>query len=143
MREAVRPTVMVAHSDDDTRHLLRFWLETEGYSVVEAADGQAAVELACVRRPELLLMSDRMSKVGGLEAARRIRRQVKERVFPIVALSSYPTEEAQAAAVNAGCDSFVSQPVDFDFLSELLRRLLHGTACGHRASGLSAHAEIS
>jgi CheY-like chemotaxis protein len=42
MREAERPTVLVAHYDEDTRSLLRFWLEAEGYCVTEAADGQEA-----------------------------------------------------------------------------------------------------
>lgn len=128
MPDSGRPTVMVAHNDEDTRHLLRFWLEAEGYSVVEAADGQAAVELTRGHCPDLILMSERMPNLGGLDAARHIRRHSEECVFPIVALSSYPTAEARAAAVNAGCDSFVPQPVDFDFLGELLGRLLREAA---------------
>ena len=126
MLEAGRPTVMVAHNHEDTRSLLRFWLESEGYDVVEAADGQEAVELTRVQCPDLLLMSERMPKLGGLEATRRIRQQGEECVFKILVLSSYPTPEAHAAAVNAGCDSFIPQPVDFALLGELLGRLLHG-----------------
>jgi CheY-like chemotaxis protein len=132
MREAGRPTVMVAHHDGDTRFLLRLWLEAEGYSVVEAADGEEAVEPTRGQRPDLILMSERMSKLGGLEAVRRIRQQGKECAFPIVALSSYPTADMHAAAISAGCDSFVSQPVDFDLLGEILGRLLHGAAGGSR-----------
>jgi two-component system, OmpR family, phosphate regulon response regulator PhoB len=132
MREAGRPTVMVAHNDEDTRSLLRFWLEAEGYSVVVAADGQEAVELTGGKCPDLILMSERMPKLGGLEAARRIRWQGEEYVFPIVAMSAYPTAAAQAAAINAGCDSFIPQPVDFDLLGDLLSRLLRGAAGGRR-----------
>lgn len=138
MLEAGRPTVMVAHNDDDTRYLLRFWLEGNGYSVVEAADGQAAVELTRSRCPELILMSERMPKLGGLEAARRIRQQSVECAFLIVALSSYPTAEAQAAAINAGCDLFIPQPLDFDRLGELLARLLQNAAGGRRAAAEAA-----
>ena len=140
MREPARPTVMVAHYDEDTRSLLRFWLEAEGYSVVEAADGQEAVELTRGKCPNLILMSDRMPKLGGFEATRRIRRHGKEGVFPIVAMSTYPTTEAQAAAITAGCDSFIPQPVDFDLLGALLSRLLHGAAGGRREA---AHAGIA
>jgi two-component system cell cycle response regulator DivK len=107
MRKAGRPTVMVAHHDEDSRYLLRFWLEHEGYDVVEAADGQAAVELTRGRCPDLILMAERMPRLGGSEAARRIRQHSVECVYPIVALSSYPTAETRAAAVNAGCDSFI------------------------------------
>jgi CheY-like chemotaxis protein len=124
MRKVRRPTVMVANNDEDMRSLLRFWLEGEGYSVVEAADGQEAVELTCGQCPDLLLMSERMPRLGGLDAARRIRLNRKDCAFPIVAMSSYPTLEAHAEAINAGCDSFISQPVDFDLLGALLSRLL-------------------
>ena len=139
MLEARRLTVMVANSDADTRSMLKFWLEAEGYSVVEAADGQEAVELTRGKCPDLILMSERMPKLGGFEAARRIRRQGKECVFPIVAMSTYPTPEAQAAAVAAGCDSFVPQPVGFALLGDLLSRLLHGAAGSHREA---AHAAL-
>jgi CheY-like chemotaxis protein len=137
MLKARRPTVMVASNDEDTRSLLRFWLEGEGYSVVEAADGQEAVELTLGECPDLILISDRLPKLGGLEATRRIRRhdQDKECVSPIVAMSSYPTAEARTAALNAGCDSFIPQPVDFDLLGALLSRLLQGAAgVGRRAA---------
>lgn len=134
MREAGRPTVMVAHNDEDTRSLLRFWLENEGYDVVEAADGQEAVELTRSRSIDLILMSERMPKLGGLEAMRRIRQQGEEHVFTILVLSAYPTTEARAAAVKAGCDSFIPQPVDFDLLGEILGRLPHGAAGARRAA---------
>lgn len=140
MREAGCATVMVAHNDVDTRSLLRLWLEAEGYSVVEAADGQEAVELTCGKCPDLILMSERMPKLGGLEATRRIREHCRGCVFPIVALSSYPTTEAHAAAVNAGCDSLIPQPVDFNLLGGLLSHLLHGAAGGRRTA---THAGIT
>lgn len=120
--------MMVAHSDEDTRCLLRFWLEYEGYDVVEAADGQEAVELTRGDCPDLILMSERMPTLGGLEATRRIRQQGEGCVFSILVLSSYPTTEARAAAVNAGCDLFIPQPVDFDLLGKILGRLLSGDA---------------
>lgn len=137
MLEAGRPTVMVAHNDEDTRSLLRFWLESEGYSVVEAADGEEAVELTRGKCPNLILMSERMPKLGGLEATRRIRRQSRECFFPIVAMSTYPTTEAQAAAITAGCDSFIPEPFGFDLLGDLLSRFLRGAAGGQREA---AHA---
>lgn len=116
---------MVAHNDEDTRSLLRFWLEAGGYSVVEAADGLEAVEMARGKCPDLILMSERMPKLGGLEAARRIRQHLNECVSPIVAMSAYPTPEARAAAVNAGCNLLITPPLDFDLLENILGRLLH------------------
>lgn len=124
MREAGRPTVLVADNNEDTRFLLRFWLEAEGYRVVEAASGQEAVELTCGKCPDLILMSERMPALGGVEATRRIREQCKQCILPIVCLSTYPTQEAQASALAGGCDSFVAEPLDFRSLGILLSSLL-------------------
>ena len=130
MHPAKHPTVMVADSYADTRFMLKYWLEAEGYGVVEAENGQQAVEITCGHCPDLILMSERMPVLDGLEAARRIRRLGQECVFPIVAMSSYPTVEARAAALAAGCDSFVAEPIDFDLLGNLLGHLLPGAAGG-------------
>ena len=128
MHPARHPTVLVADSYEDTRFLLKFWLEAEGYEVVEAGNGREAVELTRGGCPDLLLMSERMPVLDGLEAARRIRRRDEGCGCPIVALSTYPSEEARAAALAAGCDSFVAEPIDFDLLGSLLSHLLPGAA---------------
>ena len=135
MHPAKHPTVMVADSYEDTRFMLKFWLEAEGYEVVEAGNGQEAVELSCGRCPDLLLMSERMPVLDGLEAARRIRRRDKECGCTIVAMSSYPTKEARAAALAAGFDSFVAEPFDFDLLGNLLSHLLPGAAGRRQLEG--------
>ena len=128
MRERRRPTVMVAANNEDTRFLLRFWLEAEGYGVVEAADGVEAVELTCGKCPDLILMSERMPRLGGLEAIRRIREQVEQCVCPIVCMSTRPTQEARACALDGGCDSFIAEPLDFGNLGSLLGTLLPESA---------------
>lgn len=124
MREERRPTVMVADYHEDTRSLIRFWLEEEGYRVVEAADGREAVELARGERPDLILVSERMPTLGGLDVMRRIREQGQRYFFPIVCMSTYPTKEARADALAGGCDAFIAQPLDFRSLASLLSRLL-------------------
>ena len=131
MHPAKHPTVMVADNYEDTRFMLKYWLEAKGYEVVEAANGREAVELTRAQCPDLILMSERMPVLDGLEAARRIRERGKGCVFPIVTMSSYPTEEARAAAFAAGCDSFVAEPFDFDLLNNLLGHLLPAASGGH------------
>ena len=124
MQVVNRPTVMVADYSGDTRNLLKFWLEKEGCRVVEAENGQEAFDLTRRQCPDLILMSLRMPVLDGFEATRRIRRERQECVFPIVAMSTYPTKEVQASALAAGCSSCIAEPIDFDLLSTLLSRLL-------------------
>lgn len=123
------PTVMVADFSEDTRDVLKCWLKMKGCRVVEATDGLQAVELTLGKCPDLILMSMRMPVLGGLDATRRIREGSDGCVFPIVAMSTYPTKEAQDSALSAGCASFISQPFDFDILSNLLSSLLPESAC--------------
>lgn len=118
------PTVMVADYSDDTREVLKYWLEMNGCRVVEAMNGRQAIELTSIECPDLILMSLRMPLLGGLCATRRIRERRNTFNFPIVAMSTYPTKEALDSALAAGCDSFITQPIDFDVLSGVLSSLL-------------------
>jgi CheY-like chemotaxis protein len=118
------PTVMVADYSEDTRDVLKCWLEMKGCRVVEATNGRQAVEMTIVDCPDLILMSMRMPLLDGLDAMRRIRERGNSRVFPIVAMSTYPTKEAKASALAAGCALFIAQPIDFDVLSSVLCSLL-------------------
>jgi len=124
MHVANRPTVMVADYSEDTRELLRFWLEKEGWCVVEAVNGQEAIELTRGGCPDLILMSLRMPVRDGLDATRSIREHIAECKVPIIAMSACWTHEVEASALAAGCGSFVPQPIDFDYLSNLLSQLL-------------------
>lgn len=136
MNPAKHPTVMVAASHVDTRRLLKFWLEAEGYRVVEAADGREAFELTMGQCPDLIMMSMRMPVLDGLEAARRIRARGKECVFPIVAMSTFPTARERALALDAGCDEFVALPTPLRSLSKLVGDLLHGPPARQPVSGV-------
>jgi len=120
------PRVMVADHYDDTRSLLKFWLEAKGCRVVEALNGQEAVELIKKDCPDLVLMNLRMPVLDGLDATRRIRAQPEECNVPIAAISTYPTVKERDAALAAGCNWFISDPTDFDKLSDLLRTLQPG-----------------
>jgi CheY-like chemotaxis protein len=128
MLAANRPTVMVADYYDDTRELLKFWLEGEGCRVVEAVNGHEAIELTLVGCPDLIIMSLRLPIRDGLDAVRFIREQGRECDVPIIAMSTYPTQQEQDFALAAGCSSFIAQPIDFHYLTNLLGSLLHGAA---------------
>ncbi len=118
------PTVMVANHSEDTRELLRFWFESHGCRVVEAENGLQAIELTRNICPDLILMGLRMPVRDGVDATRCIRQYVSECDVPIVAMSTYPTQEERAKAFAAGCSSFIAQPIDFDNLNNLLVNLL-------------------
>jgi two-component system, cell cycle response regulator DivK len=117
-------TVMVVEDFEDNRFMMRRLLEMSGYRVVEAINGEQAVEMARSERPHLILMDLSLPILDGLAATRRIRQQEDLRKVPIIAVSAHDTSDFHADALAAGCNDYVTKPIDFDQLEALLKRLL-------------------
>ncbi len=117
-------TVMVVEDFEDNRFMMRRLLEMSGYHVLEAINGEEAVELARSERPSLILMDLSLPLLDGLAATRRIRQYEELRNVPIVAVSAHDTADFHADALAAGCNDYVTKPIDFDQLEDLLRRLI-------------------
>jgi two-component system, cell cycle response regulator DivK len=118
------PVVMVVEDFEDNRFMMRRLLEMSGYRVLEAINGEEAVELAHRERPQLILMDLSLPQLDGLAATRRIRQHADLRDVPIVAVSAHDTADFHADALAAGCNDYVTKPIDFDQLEALLNRLL-------------------
>jgi CheY-like chemotaxis protein len=118
------PTVLVVEDFEDNRFMMRRLLEMSGYRVVEAVNGEQAVEAAVEERPDLILMDLSLPKLDGLAATRRIRQHEGLARTPIVAVSAHDTTDFHADALAAGCNEYVTKPIDFDQLEALLEKLL-------------------
>ena len=117
-------TILLVEDSDDSRHVLKLSLEANGYRVLEAHGGREAVEAARERCPDLILMDLNMPEMDGLAAARLIR-ECREpcQDVPIVALTAFDVYGMREAALEAGCNDYLTKPVDFDLLDRTVRRL--------------------
>jgi CheY-like chemotaxis protein len=120
-------TVMVVEDFEDNRFMMRRLLEMSGYRVLEAINGEEAVEIARREHPSLILMDLSLPLLDGLAATRRIRQVEELSRIPIVAVSAHDTADFHADALAAGCNDYVTKPIDFDQLEALLNRLLPKT----------------
>ena len=127
-------TVLLAEDYEDSRYMLGRLLEMSGYRVLEASDGREAVEMAERKCPDVVLMDLQMPVLDGLSATRLIRRIESICRVPVIAVSAQPTEDFTSAAAQVGCDHFVSKPVDFDLLLEVIRECTEGTGTRHVAA---------
>lgn len=118
------PTIMLVEDYEETRTMLRTWLERRGYRLVEAADGQEAVDLAPLAHPDLILMDLRLPELNGIAATRRLRQNAALKNVPVVVLSALDPAMFREAALSVGCVEYLSKPIDLDKLEELLLRLL-------------------
>lgn len=123
-RNAPITTVLVVEDFEDNRFMMRRLLEMSGYRVVEAVNGEQAVETAVREQPDLILMDLSLPKLDGLAATRRIRQQEGLTQIPIVAVSAHDTTDFHADALASGCNEYVTKPIDFDQLEALLKKLL-------------------
>ena len=121
-----KPTILVAEDDEDNRLVMKMLLELRGYRVLVAANGHEALAAAEQERPDLILMDLRMPQLNGLATARQLRqhRLPHLRRVPIVALSAYDPAQHRNVALAAGCNEYVTKPIDFDQLEKLLYRLV-------------------
>ena len=118
-----RRVVLVVEDFEDNRFMMRRLLEMSGYRVVEAVNGKQAVEAAASEHPDIILMDLSLPMLDGLAATRRIRAQDGLRKVPIVAVSAHDSADFHAEALAAGCNEYVTKPIDFDHLVQLLNRL--------------------
>src|SRR5436309_15710727 len=118
------PVVMLVEDFADTREMMRRMLEMRGCRVVEASNGQEAIELSQEGGLDLVLMDLNMPVLDGFTATMRIREYERTRDVPVVAVTAYDTVESRAAAGAVGCCDYIVKPLDLERLSTLLERLL-------------------
>ncbi|HYE16196.1 MAG TPA: response regulator [Pyrinomonadaceae bacterium] len=119
-----RPVVLLVDDFDDSRESIAIQLRAEGFDVIEAPDGLAAIEAARRKRPSLVLMDLSLPGLDGLSATCRLRELEGMREVPVVALTAHSPETHRDAALAVGCDEFLTKPVEPKSLTPLLRRLL-------------------
>src|SRR6266496_3741192 len=105
-------TILVVDDFEDTRLLLRTWLERKGFRVVEAEDGVEAVARAEEENPDLIIMDMEMPLLDGLAATRKIRKVAALETVPVVAVSAYGADQFREQALAAGCNEYVSTPFE-------------------------------
>ena len=115
-------TILVVDDFDDTRLLLRTWLERRGFRVVEAANGLQAIDQADTESPDLIIMDMQMPELDGLSATRRIRKSHDS--VPILAVSAYGADQFREQALAAGCNEYVSTPFEPALLEKVIRSLV-------------------
>jgi two-component system cell cycle response regulator DivK len=95
-----------------------------GYRVVTATNGADALNVAKLARPDLILMDIAMPQQDGLAATRRIREEAELQDVPVVALTAFDTDGFRQAAFDAGFNGYLTKPIDFDRLRNLMAKLL-------------------
>ncbi len=117
----ITPTILIAEDSRDGREMLQVLLGLKGYSVVTAADGRRALEVALESLPDLILLDLELPGLDGLSVARDLRRHSNFRSVPIIVLSGHDPMEHKQSAIDAGCTDYLLKPLDFEKLDAILQ----------------------
>jgi putative two-component system response regulator len=113
-------SILVVDDDLSNRVLLQELLQTQGYEVLIACDGEEALEATASRAPDLVLCDVMMPKLDGFEVCRRLKDDPETQFTPVVLVTALAASSDRVRGIDAGADDFLNKPVDH---SELLARV--------------------
>ncbi|MBW6507676.1 MAG: phosphate regulon transcriptional regulator PhoB [Rhodobacteraceae bacterium] len=124
---AGRATVLLVEDEPAQRELLAYNLESEGYEVITATNGEEALLVVGERSPDLVVLDWMMPQVSGLEVCRRLKARVATRDLPVLMLSARSEEADKVRGLETGADDYVSKPYALAELMARVRALLRRT----------------
>jgi two-component system cell cycle response regulator DivK len=113
--------ILVVDDNQDSRELVVKVLSSRGYRMIEAFDGEDALQKAVSELPDLILMDISLPKVDGYEVTRRLKCMVEFKQTPIIAMTAHAMRGDMEKALSAGCDGYISKPINIRELPELIR----------------------
>jgi CheY-like chemotaxis protein len=131
-----RPLALIADDDADILMLISLTLERDGYEVVTAKNGLAALQSASDRVPHLVVLDLMMPGIDGCEVTRRLRAQEATRDVPIMIVTAFAEESQAAKALAAGADAYLRKPfAPRDLLAKTASLLLERRPRSRLATG--------
>ena len=103
-------SILVVEDQEDNRQILRDLLSSADYEMVEAENGQEALDAVAKKKPDLILMDIQLPVMDGYEATRRIKANPDWKSIPIIVVTSYALSGDAEKARAAGCDDYVTKP---------------------------------
>jgi CheY-like chemotaxis protein len=118
----MKKTLIVEDVELNTELLVQ--LLEEEYELLTATDGAAGVEMTRSEQPDLVLMDMSLPVLDGWEATRRLKADAATQNIPVIGLSAHAMSGDDDKARDAGCDDYLTKPVNFESLFEVLERFL-------------------
>lgn len=122
----IAPRVLVVDDNPLNVELVAFVLAADGFAVESVGDAQAALAHLARGLPDLVLMDVQLPGMDGLELTRRLKADAATAAIPVVAFTAYAMKGDEARALAAGCEGYISKPIDVARFARTLRGFLRG-----------------
>lgn len=116
--------ILYVEDNHANRELVKRILEVEGYTVLEAVDGEQGLNLAEQHKPDLILMDINLPEMDGYTVTAKMREMDGLRHIPIIALTANVMRGDREKSLNAGCDGYIRKPINIDQLPEQVAHFL-------------------
>jgi two-component system, cell cycle response regulator DivK len=116
--------ILVVEDNRDNMTLITDVLLSLDYQVLQAVDGEQGVQVTQTEKPDLILMDLSLPKVDGWTATRRIKADPDLKHIPIIALTAHAMHGDRERALEAGCDDYITKPINLSELAKKLTRYL-------------------
>ena len=120
------PLVLIVEDIEDNLVLIKSLLEIADYRVVEARDGREAIDQARAHHPDLILLDMSLPEIDGWTVARTLRQLPDFRSTLIVALTAHAMQGDREKTLDAGCDEFMTKPIDMPNFLPAITKILEG-----------------
>lgn len=118
--------ILVVDDNPANLKLIRYILDHRGYQVHTAINAEEALGILATCRPAVILMDLQLPGIDGFELTRRIKADPTTRDIPVLAVTGYAMKGDAERARAAGCDDFITKPIDIQELPELVARYAQG-----------------
>ncbi|GAI06802.1 unnamed protein product, partial [marine sediment metagenome] len=116
--------ILIVEDNPQNMRLIEMTLRAKNYTLLEASDGEEALEIAVRDKPDLIIMDVRLPKVSGLEVTRRLRQMPAFSHTPIIAVTAYAMKGDRGKIIEAGCDAYLSKPINTRELPGVVAEML-------------------
>jgi len=120
----VKEKILIVEDNAQNMKLIEMLLSVKGYILLKATDGEEAMNIATTERPDLIIMDIQLPKVSGLEITRRLRQLPAFSHIPIIALTAYAMKGDKEKFIKAGCNAYLSKPINTRELPKVISELL-------------------
>ncbi len=120
------PRILVIEDQELNRKVVRIVLQSKGYTVIEATDAVEAIACLEAAKPQLILMDIALPGESGEDLVRKIKSELRWADIPIIALTAAAMSGDKERILKAGCDDYLSKPIDIQVLVERVEAHIKG-----------------
>jgi two-component system, cell cycle response regulator DivK len=118
--------LLIVEDNQDNRELAIKVLKNKGYEIIEAVDGEEAIEKAIAEKPDLILLDISLPKLDGYEVAKRLKSMEEFQEIPIVAFTAHAMKGDREKVIVVGFEGYISKPINVREFPDQIRAYLRG-----------------